>query len=287
MCKADQVPTGVALRDVRQQLFDAAQRVLLQNGPNALTSRAVTAEAGCAKGVLHRHFADFDDFLAELVRRRIAGFQAWGATMVETAGSGKVDENIADLFSGIFDPVNLALISLLLSRDELRARVRAKSSRTEAPRSEGPRSDGLRSEGLRGEGPRGEDPRGESPRSGSPRGESPRGEDPRGESPRSESPRSGSPQGESPRSGDPRGEGPPFLAEATAVVAAYLTAEQAQQRVAADADVRTMALALVGAAHLVFADREGDRPGPAATRDLIASILTGANGRPQQARAEG
>jgi AcrR family transcriptional regulator len=42
----------VALRDARQQLFDAAERILLRSGPNALTSRAVTAEAGCAKGVL-------------------------------------------------------------------------------------------------------------------------------------------------------------------------------------------------------------------------------------------
>ena len=45
----------------------AAERILLRDGPQALTSRAVTTEAGCAKGVLHRHFADFDDFLAELV----------------------------------------------------------------------------------------------------------------------------------------------------------------------------------------------------------------------------
>jgi AcrR family transcriptional regulator len=48
------VPTGVAIRDVREQLFDAAERVLLRDGPAALTSRAVTDEAGVAKGVLHR-----------------------------------------------------------------------------------------------------------------------------------------------------------------------------------------------------------------------------------------
>jgi AcrR family transcriptional regulator len=65
------VPTGVALRDAREQLFDAAERVLLRDGPSALTSRAVTTEAGCAKGVLHRHFADLDAFLAELVLDRI------------------------------------------------------------------------------------------------------------------------------------------------------------------------------------------------------------------------
>ena len=66
------MPTGVAIRDVREQLFDAAERVLLRDGPNALTSRAVTTEAGCAKGVLHKHFADFDAFLAEFVLDRIA-----------------------------------------------------------------------------------------------------------------------------------------------------------------------------------------------------------------------
>ena len=61
------MPTGVALRDAREQLFDAAERILLRDGPNALTSRAVTTEAGCAKGVLHRHFTDFDAFLTDLV----------------------------------------------------------------------------------------------------------------------------------------------------------------------------------------------------------------------------
>ena len=66
------MPTGVALHDPREQLFAAAERILLRDGPQALTSRAVTTEAGCAKGVLHRHFADFDDFLAALVRDRIA-----------------------------------------------------------------------------------------------------------------------------------------------------------------------------------------------------------------------
>ncbi|WP_307872807.1 TetR/AcrR family transcriptional regulator [Paractinoplanes ovalisporus] len=118
------MPTGVALRDVRRQLFDAAERVLLRDGSNALTSRAVTAEAGCAKGVLHRHFADFDDFLVELVQRRIVGFEAWGATMRSNAGTGDVAENIADVLNGVLNRLGLALIGLIMARDELRVRLR-------------------------------------------------------------------------------------------------------------------------------------------------------------------
>lgn len=79
------MPTGVALRDVREQLFDAAERVLLRDGPSALTSRAVTAEAGCAKGVLHRHFADFDAFLAEFVLDRARRMDAQAAVLRDSA----------------------------------------------------------------------------------------------------------------------------------------------------------------------------------------------------------
>src|SRR3569833_1160895 len=87
---ADAVPTGVHLRDAREQLFGAAERALLRDGPHALTSRAVTAEAGVAKGVLHRHFADFDAFLAELVLARLARLAAQAAALRESVGSGFV-----------------------------------------------------------------------------------------------------------------------------------------------------------------------------------------------------
>ncbi|MFD0891089.1 TetR/AcrR family transcriptional regulator, partial [Streptosporangium algeriense] len=87
------MPTGVALQDVRQQLFDAAERVLLQDGANGLTSRAVTTEAGVAKGVLHRHFEDFDAFLAELVQDRVARLAGQAATLRDSAGTGDVAGN--------------------------------------------------------------------------------------------------------------------------------------------------------------------------------------------------
>lgn len=119
------MPTGVAIRDPRGQLFDAAERVLLRDGPAALTSRAVTDEAGVAKGVLHRHFADFEEFLAGLALDRIARVNARAAALLATAGSGTVAGNLAAALPDVCTPPLLALVRLVFARDELRTRLRA------------------------------------------------------------------------------------------------------------------------------------------------------------------
>ncbi|MFF0791622.1 TetR/AcrR family transcriptional regulator [Streptomyces spiralis] len=118
------MPTGVHLRDARQQLFDAAERVLLRAGPSGLTSRAVTEEAGCAKGVLHRHFSDFDAFLAELVLDRAARLAAQASALRGAAGTGTVAGNLTSALTTLFGPVPVAIIPLITFRDELRARLR-------------------------------------------------------------------------------------------------------------------------------------------------------------------
>ena len=119
------MPTGVALSEPREQLFAAAERVLVRAGPHALTSRAVTTEAGCAKGVLHRHFADFDDFLAALVRDRIAQLGPQTAALRAAAGTGTVVGHLTAVLTDLFGPVALAIVALITFRDDLRARLRA------------------------------------------------------------------------------------------------------------------------------------------------------------------
>ena len=119
------MPTGVAIRDPRAQLFSAAERVLLRDGAGALTSRSVTAEAGVAKGVLHRHFADFDAFLAELTLDRVTRVDALAAALRDAAGTGTVVGNLAAALPEVLTPAVLALIRLGIARDELRARLRA------------------------------------------------------------------------------------------------------------------------------------------------------------------
>ncbi|EOD63889.1 TetR/AcrR family transcriptional regulator [Amycolatopsis vancoresmycina] len=192
------MPTGVHLRDVRKQLFEAAERVLLRDGPNALTSRAVTTEADVAKGVLHRYFTDFDDFLADLVRDRLARLADQAALLRAAAGTRGVTENLIDALTELFDPVSLALTSLVFFRDELRTRLR-------------------------------------------------------------------------------RGNGLPILTEARDMLKSYLSAEREQGRIAADAEVDSLSLSLIGAAHLLFAGRrQGTLPNDKELETTVTTIMADA-----------
>ncbi|MEU1980500.1 TetR family transcriptional regulator [Nocardia sp. NPDC019395] len=189
------VPTGVHIRDARQQLFDAAERILVRDGAGALTSRAVTAEAGVAKGVLHRYFADFDAFLLDLVLDRIARIEGQAVSLHRSAGTGTVTGNLTEALLDLFDPVAVAIVGLVIFRDELRTRLREATSAA----------------------------------------------------------------------------GIPVLAEAGAMLAAYLADECEMGRIAADADVDSLALSLIGGGHLLFAGRP-DRPDAEAVGALVNTI---------------
>lgn len=118
------MPTGVALRDVRRQLFEAADRILLRDGPSGLTSRAVTTEAGCAKGVLHKHFEDFDAFLADYVVDRVEQLAPEAVALESKAGAGTVAGNVTTALTAVFGSVAVAIVALITFRDGLRARLR-------------------------------------------------------------------------------------------------------------------------------------------------------------------
>jgi AcrR family transcriptional regulator len=117
------VPTGHALHDPRRQLFAAAERVLLRDGASGLTGRSVTAEAGVAKGVLHRHFPDFDTFVAQLVNERIHRFHDVAEGLTSRTGQATVSENVAAALSELLDPVVLALVPQIIAHPQIRSRI--------------------------------------------------------------------------------------------------------------------------------------------------------------------
>ncbi|MEV4506756.1 TetR/AcrR family transcriptional regulator [Streptomyces klenkii] len=191
------MPTGVHLRDARQQLFAAAERVLLRDGPDALTSRAVTDEAGCAKGVLHRHFSDFDAFLTDLVLDRAAQLETQASALRESAGIGTVADNLTTALVTLFGPVPVAIIPLITFRDELRARLRQARP----------------------------------------------------------------------------GGGIAILAQVATAISDYLADERELGRIAADADLDSLTLSLVGGGHLLFADRDPGPPATATVNKLVTTVL--------------
>lgn len=69
--------------------------------------------------------------------------------------------------------------------------------------------------------------------------------------------------------------GVPLTTDAAAMIASYLTAERDLGRVAADADVDTLAPALIGTAHLLFADRKAGPPEAGAVGRAVATVLAG------------
>ena len=67
--------------------------------------------------------------------------------------------------------------------------------------------------------------------------------------------------------------GVPVLTEAAVMIAAYLSAERELGRIAADADVDTLAPTLTGAGHLLFADRTGAPPEAGAVRKMVTAVI--------------
>ena len=114
---------GVAIPGVREQLFAAADRVLARTGPAGLTTRAITAEAGVANGVLHRHFRDLDVFLTEFAASRLAALAEAAASLPSRAGQGSVAGNLTDATVALFGPGALALMNLVAARPDLRPAV--------------------------------------------------------------------------------------------------------------------------------------------------------------------
>jgi hypothetical protein len=69
------------------------------------------------------------------------------------------------------------------------------------------------------------------------------------------------------------GGGTAILAQVTTAVSAYLADERDRGRIAADADIDSLTLSLVGGGHLLFSDRE---PGPSSTptvQRFVATVL--------------
>ncbi|MFE7135953.1 TetR/AcrR family transcriptional regulator [Streptomyces sp. NPDC057638] len=116
-------PRGIAIPDLRERLFDAAERVVARDGAAALTSRAITEEAGCAKGVLHTRFAGLDEFVAELVLDRFARIARLAGELPARAGTATVADNLDAVAETVLS-LDSGVVGLAVTRPVAARRVR-------------------------------------------------------------------------------------------------------------------------------------------------------------------
>src|SRR5262249_1368516 len=102
--------------EVREHRCAAPDRVLARAGPSGLTTRAITAEAGVANGVLHKHFRDLDAFLAEFAVTRLAALAGTAASLPARAGQGSIAANLTDATASLFGADAQALMNLVAPR---------------------------------------------------------------------------------------------------------------------------------------------------------------------------
>lgn len=121
----DLSPRGVTIPAVHEQLFDATDQILGRDGPNAVTTRAITDEAGCAKGILHNHFTDLDGFLAAYALDRINNLTERAQTLPALVGMHSVVDNLVIVIVDIFGSAAASVASLMSARPALLAQLGA------------------------------------------------------------------------------------------------------------------------------------------------------------------
>ena len=114
-------------RGTRDQLVDAAERVLRAKGLARATTREIAREAGLAEGTLYLHFADKLDLVRAVHEKVLPSFIEMVSHLPGRAGSGTVEGNLTELARGALRLYRdmLPLGSSLFADPELLGRFRS------------------------------------------------------------------------------------------------------------------------------------------------------------------
>jgi len=109
--------TAAGAQDTRATIVEVAARMLQEEGPLAVTTRAVAARAGVQAPAIYRLFGDKDGLLEAVAEHAMATFVTVKAATVQAAATAEVDP-LEDLRAGWttqidFGVANPALFALL------------------------------------------------------------------------------------------------------------------------------------------------------------------------------
>jgi AcrR family transcriptional regulator len=114
---------GAADSKTRAQLVDAAERLLLEEGYAAVTSRRVAAVAGLKPQLVHYYFRTMDDLFLEVFRRRA------DANLARVASAVTQDGSLRALWALNADPRGAAFTIEFVALANHRKAIRAEIAR--------------------------------------------------------------------------------------------------------------------------------------------------------------
>jgi len=91
------VPRQARSRERLARMLDAADELLVREGPGALTTTRVATAAGVSVGSLYQYLPDKEAIVEALAGRYLADFEALMATLGETAARERWDDPVGEL----------------------------------------------------------------------------------------------------------------------------------------------------------------------------------------------
>ena len=121
---------GTKESQTRAHLLDAAERLMLEDGYAAVTSRRVGQKAGISSQLVHYYFATMDDLFLEVFRRRAEAGFAWFQRAIEAQPSLRtIWSSLTEGSSSVF---NLEFAALANHRKAIRAEIASYAERFRA-----------------------------------------------------------------------------------------------------------------------------------------------------------
>ena len=121
---------GAEDSNTRARLLDAAERLLLEEGYAAVTSRRVAAKAGLKPQLVHYYFRTMDDLFLEVFRRRAdQGFAQFERAVAADGSLRALWQLNADIGGAAF---NIEFVALANHRKAIRAEIARSAERFRA-----------------------------------------------------------------------------------------------------------------------------------------------------------
>jgi AcrR family transcriptional regulator len=83
--------------DIREQILSAAERVVIDRGLGAATTRVIAETAGCAEGSIYRYFPHKHALFIEVIKRRYPEFMNVLASLPDRVGKGTVQKTFEQI----------------------------------------------------------------------------------------------------------------------------------------------------------------------------------------------